>query len=111
MVTHIIFVLAINCKNQLLLLELQKRKNRQMLCEGLSFRMCCISKIIKARTFLQLWAYKKNNRGYHIPMIDLGESKKVTSVLKKIYFFFICLELPGVIIFRNNFCIFTILNT
>ena len=38
-------------------------------------------------------------------MIDLGESKKVTTVLKLLYF------LPGVIIFSNNFYIFTILNT
>ena len=35
----------------LLLLELQTRKNRQMFCEGLAFRMCCISKNNKARTF------------------------------------------------------------
>ena len=34
-------------------------------------------------------------------MIDLGESKKVTAVLK--LFFFKCLELPRVIIFINNF--------
>ena len=44
-------------------------------------------------------------------MIDLGESEKVTAVLKLFFFFFKCLELPGVIIFRNNFYIFTILNT
>ena len=43
-------------------------------------------------------------------MIDLGGSKKVTAVSKLSYFFFECLELSGVIIFRNNFYIFTILN-
>ena len=36
-------------------------------------------------------------------MINIGESKKVTAVLKIYIFFFKCLELPGVIIFRNNF--------
>ena len=29
---------------------------------------------------------QKNNRGYHIPMIDLGKCKKVTAVLKLFYF-------------------------
>ena len=42
MVTPTIFLLAINCKNKkdvlyLILLELQKRTNRQMLCEGHTF--------------------------------------------------------------------------
>ena len=41
----------------------------------------------------------------------LGESKKVTSVLQLVYFFFKCLEMPKVIIFRNSFYIFIILNT
>ena len=48
-------------------------------------------------------------------MIDLAESKKVTAVLKLLYFFFKCLELelplPWVIIFTNNFHIFKIHNT
>ena len=35
-------------------------------------------------------------------MIDLGESENVTAVFK-------CMELPGVIIFRNNFYIIIIL--
>ena len=36
-------------------------------------------------------------------MINIGESKKVTAVLNIYIYFFKCLELPGVIIFRNNF--------
>ena len=66
-----------------ILLEIQKRKNTQMLCKSRAFRICCISKIIKDKTFffLQLIANKKN-RSYHIPMIELGKNKKVTAVLK-----------------------------
>ena len=37
---------------------------------------------IDKNIFLQLIANKKMNRGYHIPMIDLRKSKKVTAVLK-----------------------------
>ena len=43
---------------------------------------------------------KKNNTGYHIPMIDLGENEKVTAVFFK---FFLNACSSGVIIFRNNF--------
>ena len=39
-------------------------------------------------------------------MIDLGESEKVTAVLMLFYVFLKCLDLPGVIIFRDNFYIF-----
>ena len=55
-----------------------------MLCKSQNFGMCCISKIIKDRTFflLQLIANQKNNIGYYIPMIDVGKSKEVTAVLK-----------------------------
>ena len=60
MVTPTIFLLAINCKNEknvlsLILLELQKRKNRQMLCVGLPFGRFlrfCNSKSIKDRKFV-----------------------------------------------------------
>ena len=63
----------------LIILEIKKRKrNRQMLCKDRDFRVSCISKIIKDRTFF-LFAI---DRGYHIPMIDLGKSKKVIAVLK-----------------------------
>ena len=34
----------------LILLVIQKRKNRQMLCQSRAFRVCCISEIIKDRT-------------------------------------------------------------
>jgi hypothetical protein len=47
-------------------------------------------RVLKIEHFfvLQLIANKKNNRGYHIPMIDLGESEKVTAVLKLVLNFF-----------------------
>ena len=35
----------------LILLEIQKRKNRQILCKRRAFRMCCNSQIIKDKTF------------------------------------------------------------
>jgi hypothetical protein len=46
--------------------------------------MCCISKVIKDRTFFlfAIDSKSKDSRGYHIPMIDLGKRKKVTAVLK-----------------------------
>ena len=59
---------------------------------------------IKHFFFFQFIANKKNSKGYHTPMIDLGESEKVTAVFK-------CQELPGVIIFGNYFYISIILNT
>ena len=54
---------------------IQKLKNRQMLYKSRTFGMCCISKIINDRTFfvLQMLA---------TPLIDLGNSKEVTAVLK-----------------------------
>ena len=44
----------------------------------------CISKSIKDRTFFHfaIDSLSKNDRGYHIPMINLGKSKEVTAVLK-----------------------------
>ena len=58
-------------------------KTRQMLSKSRTFCMFCIFKIIKDKHyfFLQLIAIK-NNRGYHIPMINLGKSEEVTAVLK-----------------------------
>ena len=72
MVTPTIFLLAINCKKKnvlsLILLELQKRKNRQMLCEGLAFGRFLRFKTprvlkIEHFFFLQLIANKKNSMG------------------------------------------------
>jgi hypothetical protein len=58
-----------------------------MRCEGLAFRMCCISKIFKARTFLFLQFIEIKIIGVTIIlMINLGESEKVTAVLKVFLF-------------------------
>ena len=61
----------------LILLETQKNKIRQMLCKIRTFRMCCISKIIKERKkfLLQLIANQIKIR----LMIDLEKSKEVTA--------------------------------
>ena len=84
MVTPIFFISFQSKRNflSIKLLNIQKLKNRQMLCKSRNFGMCCISKIIKNKhfIFLELIANQKNNRGYHIPMIDVGKSKEVTAV-------------------------------
>jgi hypothetical protein len=86
MVTPAIFLLSIDCKKEknlsLILLEIQKRKNLQMLCKGRAFWMVCISEIIEDRTFffLQSIDNQRKSRGHHIG--NLGKSKKVTAVLK-----------------------------
>ena len=48
------------------------------------YSKCAVS-IRSLKNFFVLFAIdrlSKNNRGYHIPMLDLGKSKEVTVVLK-----------------------------
>ena len=57
MVTSSIFFYYISIPKRknvlsLILLEIQKRKNRQMLCKSRAFWMCCISKSIRDRTLI-----------------------------------------------------------
>ena len=67
----------------LILVEIQKRKivkcfaKVEILCD-VSLRLLKIEYFF----FLKSIDYQKNGRGNHIPMIDLGKSKKVTAVLK-----------------------------
>ena len=54
-----------------------------MLCKSRPFGMCCITKAINDRIFfffLQVIATPKIIGSYHLPMIDLGNSKEVTAV-------------------------------
>ena len=46
------------------------------------FLLFCISKSNEDRTFFlfEIDRLSRNSRGYQIPMIDLGKSKKVTAV-------------------------------
>ena len=45
------FFIIYRLQKEKILLEIQKRENRQMICKSRAFRMYCISKIIKDRTF------------------------------------------------------------
>ena len=79
MVTPTIFLLAIDCK-----------KKKCSVFNTLDFYVFVTPRVLKIENFFffQLIANKKNNRGYHIPMIDLGESEKVTAVFKLVLNFF-----------------------
>ena len=100
MVNRIIFLLAIICNEKkmfYLYYSWSYRNVKIVKCFAKVMLFgCAVSlRLLKLEHFffLQLIANKKNNRGYHIPMIDLGESKKVTAVLKLLYFF----KMPGVV--------------
>ena len=84
-----IFLLAINCKKKkcsifnALGVTLKSSNALRRSCSD-DFYVFVTPRVLMIEFFffLQLIANKKNNRGYHIPMIDLGENEKDTAVLK-----------------------------
>ena len=67
--------------------RLQKEKNFKIV-KVVVFGCAVSLRLFKIEQF---FLFEKNNRGYHIPRIDLGKSKKSYSCFKTCLFF---LELP-----------------